>query len=713
MAKQDLVVKLLLDSGAFGNDLREAERRAQQFSNNMKNAGNTAGSFTKEIGLSTGAIGKLGKALTGAGAVVAAVGAFKSIMETTSGTADAFQSTIAGFQGVLSEFQESIARFDFSNFNNGLIAVFKNAREAKKAMQEMSYGSIGYDYLVSGYKEQLKGYKVSFGNAKSSGERDAITNLVNATLEEWDTYTKSHSAQIISSFKAKMKNENDLLDLSKIDDETAEALMREAAGVLSTEGGRKSAMSDWKTTKRDMQGKYWSGTWKDWRAEFNRKFQNWDRAADLQQEADAVLQEYKDDVKTNQKDMFLNEIYHMNEQDLRAAISELDRINNIKRELSDAREEARSWTSGGGDTEPDPAKGSIKYLQNEISELEKERSLLAVGSNAWKEKTDKIYENMESLEELIKKQELYEMKFSDMDVQNMESIGYIQEMISFYENLRDTLNVGSAEWIDATDTIDYYNEELKRLIALQDSLLGVEIPPKPIKNVESISYIKEMISFYEELRDTMTVGSAEWIDATDAIDSFKVELAELLEIQAAYDGQYDPVEKQNDWNDALESGVFLFNSLSSAMAQAKDESLRDAAPIMSMFGAIAEGALNVIPALQALTAAEGAASAAATPWPANIAAIMSIIATVTSVFASIKQLSNAGKFAEGGIVGGTSYSGDKLFAMVNSGEMILNKRQQGNLANMIGGGGQVEFHISGDSLVGVLNNKRNKTNLTR
>jgi hypothetical protein len=72
-----------------------------------------------------------------------------------------------------------------------------------------------------------------------------------------------------------------------------------------------------------------------------------------------------------------------------------------------------------------------------------------------------------------------------------------------------------------------------------------------------------------------------------------------------------------------------------------------------------------------------------------------------------------GKFAEGGIVGGTSYSGDKLFAMVNSGEMILNKRQQGNLANMLGGGGQVEFHISGDSLVGVLNNRQNKRNLTR
>lgn len=57
------------------------------------------------------------------------------------------------------------------------------------------------------------------------------------------------------------------------------------------------------------------------------------------------------------------------------------------------------------------------------------------------------------------------------------------------------------------------------------------------------------------------------------------------------------------------------------------------------------------------------------------------------------------KFETGGVMGGTSYSGDKLFARINSGEMILNKKQQSNLSNMLvnnsvvtdGGGGKVEF----------------------
>ena len=46
-----------------------------------------------------------------------------------------------------------------------------------------------------------------------------------------------------------------------------------------------------------------------------------------------------------------------------------------------------------------------------------------------------------------------------------------------------------------------------------------------------------------------------------------------------------------------------------------------------------------------------------------------------------------GSFSGGGIVGGTSYTGDRLTARVNSGEMILNSAQQGQLFKMLNGGG--------------------------
>lgn len=75
-------------------------------------------------------------------------------------------------------------------------------------------------------------------------------------------------------------------------------------------------------------------------------------------------------------------------------------------------------------------------------------------------------------------------------------------------------------------------------------------------------------------------------------------------------------------------------------------------------------------------------------------------------------------FATGGIVGGNSYMGDKVHAMVNSGEMILTRSQQRNLFDMIGGGanitgGDVRFEIEGTKLVGVLSNYNRRINTYR
>lgn len=66
-----------------------------------------------------------------------------------------------------------------------------------------------------------------------------------------------------------------------------------------------------------------------------------------------------------------------------------------------------------------------------------------------------------------------------------------------------------------------------------------------------------------------------------------------------------------------------------------------------------------------------------------------------------------GSFDTGGIVGGTSYKGDKLTAQVSSGEMILNKAQQRNLLAIAGGGGApsvTAVEVRGDKMVLLINN---------
>lgn len=87
------------------------------------------------------------------------------------------------------------------------------------------------------------------------------------------------------------------------------------------------------------------------------------------------------------------------------------------------------------------------------------------------------------------------------------------------------------------------------------------------------------------------------------------------------------------------------------------------------------------------------------------------------LMAMIAAIKSAGAFAQGGIVGGTSYSGDKQYIRVNSGEMILNGKQQAKLFSMInsggGQGGEVTFRIAGQQLVGVLNNYNGKMSKVR
>ena len=104
--------------------------------------------------------------------------------------------------------------------------------------------------------------------------------------------------------------------------------------------------------------------------------------------------------------------------------------------------------------------------------------------------------------------------------------------------------------------------------------------------------------------------------------------------------------------------------------------------------------------------ASATASGAKMPFPLNLLAIAAGVAAVIAALAAVS------KFESGGIVGGNSTRGDKNLARVNSGEMILNKAQQGTLWSMLNGkggmSGNVNFKIRGADLIGVINNENSR-----
>lgn len=128
-------------------------------------------------------------------------------------------------------------------------------------------------------------------------------------------------------------------------------------------------------------------------------------------------------------------------------------------------------------------------------------------------------------------------------------------------------------------------------------------------------------------------------------------------------------------------------------------------PALNVAGIIAGAVANIM--LGFAQASAQASSLTPFGWIAFIAAGL---ATAMAAVAQVKSATEG--YATGGIVGGNSYSGDNLYARVNSGEMILNGHQQRNLFKAIdegrlGGGngvGNVEFVLRGSDLYGTLKN---------
>ena len=93
--------------------------------------------------------------------------------------------------------------------------------------------------------------------------------------------------------------------------------------------------------------------------------------------------------------------------------------------------------------------------------------------------------------------------------------------------------------------------------------------------------------------------------------------------------------------------------------------------------------------------------------------ISSLVMTITAI-QTVKSIPVVGQFAAnggivraaGGWVGGSSYSGDNVPALLNSGEVVLNKAQQGNIASQLQDGSrqmQIVGEIEGEKIVLVAN----------
>ena len=281
-------------------------------------------------------------------------------------------------------------------------------------------------------------------------------------------------------------------------------------------------------------------------------------------------------------------------------------------------------------------------------------------------------------------------------------------------------------YIDVTSKadLDGNNLNINNLGLSEINEVGFDVGQKSIEETknqisETINLINKYRSEINRVNDLKAKGqilsgteTEQFDELETSVSSLTQTLSELIqkynELISAQNLKNETIEKLDAVKTSYEGIAETIGSVSNVIGQVDSAWAQ-------MTTTILNGIAQIIPQLVAEKGAQGslaiskgvaAASGLTPPW--NLIMIGTTVAAILAALATQP-------FAEGGIVGGTSFKGDKVYARLNSGEMVLNGRQQANLFNMINnggliGGGKVTFEIKGRELVGVLNNYNNKRN---
>lgn len=340
-------------------------------------------------------------------------------------------------------------------------------------------------------------------------------------------------------------------------------------------------------------------------------------------------------------------------------------------------------------------KERIKYVQEELSVREKADAKIKefLNNTTLKDKTDKRNPTAMS------------------DVAAKGSIDYIETQISdLSKKLKSATDEATRQGIRTA------------IEKLRDEKLKIEMEPL---SKGSIDYLNAQISSLTKKLNTETDEAARQGIRT-AIDKINKEKYNI-ELEATL-GRLKPMEgnkfgvstKGRNATEDIKSGYISVKGISSDAIKSNYDYADSLGAIGDMMSSVSrltdEGASswlgyasNIIQAvgqaLPQLTAlATKNASVAATGAAASVSSIPVVgwIMAGTAVASVIAAMTNIPKFANGGIVPGNMYSGDRVPAMVNSGEMILNRTQQGRLFDILNNKGyskKSNVNVTGEVVV--------------
>lgn len=361
-------------------------------------------------------------------------------------------------------------------------------------------------------------------------------------------------------------------------------------------------------------------------------------------------------------------------------------------------------------------KDSLSDQQYQLSEIENKLKNI----NLSEEERNRLVSQRDKLRSDIEK---YQLENNLLDYEK-DSLSHLQNEYQKLINLRTNKNVSDAALKELNAEID----KVQQLIDARQKALGLEpaiSQYKPSNDIErqrdNLSQSRQnYTSNFETWRNQVKAGDMDLNEFRDRMNEMKSMFLSVFpdsklplefviedsQIYTAMESLERLKEKVQSISDSISTLGSAFGSLGGAIGGSTGE-------LLKFTGSAIESVSKILPLISKTIAAKqaeataNAISSVMLPFPFNLPAIASVVATITSLFASLP------KFAHGGIVpnNGVPSTGDNMLIRANPGELVLTQSQQSQLFRMLNSGntnsgisGDVVFHISGDTLSGVLNN---------
>lgn len=712
----NLVVQLLLKTGSFSDDLKTARGQIQNFQKGCSTAGKAVSGFSQALGINIGGIAKFGGVV---GIAVAAGKEFKNILESSQTTSDALAGAIAGCKGAVESFRTAIASRDFTLLSDGLWSAYDAAKAVQDALDQLANTQIAYDYKSAKNQTKFQEGYTMYKDPESTPEmKEKAKKMMQEAVDAQLTYASNYSSALYKAYVAQVVEKAGTFNLpaNNVSPSQFEKAMDIDLGLLGDPG----KMRDYYKNKYDEYlskiAEYETSLWEQLNG--GPKYNNLTAVEDIKKKykdviaINAMLQLMSDGKLTG-----VGQILTAVEQAQKLALSMDQTMNRaIKGEFSTGSKgstggKVSNTTTVGQVEPPKPQVDSLDYWKDILEKETKYRDALVKDTEEWKLHNDKVKEATEKIKEITEAEE-------EREKHTEGSLNYLNDLLNKLKNQKDNLSPNTEEWDNASKKIAVVERLIEnidnknKLISLENAM-SVQPP--------TIASLREVIRLLTELRDNFPIGSELFNEYADEIKYFE-KLLKLATPNTVDTGIVDEDKKWQSFNQTMANTSTIANSLFNTF---KEGSEITAASILQMISTTLPAIGSLISAISALTAAEaveagvaatGKAVSTSKHWIEAIAAVASLGAVVaTAISAASKP--NLQRFADGGIVGGSSFTGDRVPAMVNSGEMILNKTQQARLFKIANGGApgdnSVTFHISGTDLVGVLNNNSRKNKLIR